>query len=218
MRYIGYSIHRLASHATLWDMQEAHRAQMLSSSVDAHLFLVEHKPTLALGRGEKGQNLHQSQAWFEQQGFDVVHVNRGGMVTYHGPGQLVAYPVIRISDWGWGVKQYIAQLEQSMMDVLGTFNLYGDRMNDHPGTYIHGQKIGSVGIHLRKFVSIHGLALNVCPDLSHFSMFTPCGISSMQATSMHAQGVQASLDQVLQAYMDVFSNLFSCSLIPKHYG
>jgi lipoate-protein ligase B len=198
-------------------MQEAHRAQMLTSKVDPHVFFVEHRPTITLGRGEKGQNLHQSESWFTDHGFDVVRVNRGGMVTYHGPGQLVVYPVIRISDWGWGVKQYIAALEQSMVDVLQHFDIQAARLDQHPGTYVQGQKIGSVGIHVRKYISIHGLALNVHPNLQHFAMLTPCGIASMQATSMEAQGANVSFDQVQAAYMDVFSNLFSCALLHKPY-
>ncbi|MEZ4820157.1 MAG: lipoyl(octanoyl) transferase LipB [Bdellovibrionota bacterium] len=192
-----------------WDMQERLRAEIIAGSSQRHLLLVEHPHTLTLGRGEKGQNLHQSQQWFTAQGFDVVTLNRGGEVTYHGPGQLVAYPVFDLQQNKLGIKDYVCLLEKSMLDTLAHFGLQGHRLEGHPGIYVDGKKIGSVGIHVRKFVTIHGLALNITTDLNCFSQFTPCGIPNIQMTTLAHEGIATTMTEAISVFQNIFLSQFS---------
>lgn len=211
-RTVGLEILRNVSHQSTWDLQEAWRAQMFERQAMSKLFLVEHRPTITLGRGEKGLNLQQDPAWLTQQGFDVVTVNRGGKVTYHGPGQLVAYPVLNLQDFKMGIKDYICKLEKTMLELLAHFTIEGHRLDNEPGVYVEGKKIGSVGIHVRKFISIHGLAFNVAPDLTHFHHFTPCGIPGMQVTSLQDLGVDTDLDRCLALFVSIFEATFDCKV------
>lgn len=205
----GWKIQTLLgrSHQEVWDLQEKLREELIQGSDNKHLLLVEHPPTITLGRGEKGQNLHQQQSWFLDNGFDVVTVNRGGEVTYHGPGQLVAYPIFHLQNAKLGIKDYICVLEKAMLTTIAHFELTGHRLEGHPGIYIDGKKIGSVGIHVRKFVTIHGVALNINPDLTHFSQFTPCGIQDIQVTSMVNEGANTSFDEVSKIFQTAFFEL-----------
>lgn len=185
----------------MWEKQEQHRLAILENRAGEELWIVEHKPTLSLGRGEKGQNIYLPVEWIVSQGFEVTEVNRGGMVTYHGPGQLVAYPILHLQKHHLGVRDYIHLLEQSMIDTLATYGLVGLRKPGAPGIYIDNRKVGSVGIHVRKGVSIHGLALNVSPNLQHFSLIRPCGLMDMEVTSIERE-LHAS-DQVTPTFEKV---------------
>lgn len=206
------------AYQPLWDLQERIRQGILEQNHPWVLLRVEHPPTLTLGRAEKGQNLHADPAWYAQHDLTVVEVNRGGMVTYHGPGQLVVYPIVNLMALQMGVKDYVCKLEQTMLDTLLHYGIQATRKSGQPGVYLENQKLGSVGIHIRKWVSIHGLALNVCTDLSGFAHVTPCGMQDITMTSMKALGVQASVSEVAETYLDIFSQVFGVILEPQKDG
>lgn len=200
-----------ASFIKTWDLQEHLRKKIIDGDDPIHtkhLLLVEHCKTLSLGRGEKGENLNQTRDWFKAEGFDVAEVNRGGAVTYHGPGQLVAYPIFHLQHARLGIKDYICLLENTILAFLKHFGLKGHRIEGHPGIYINNQKIGSVGIHVRKFVTIHGLSININPDLDIFSNFTSCGIPGVKMTSVAHEKKTISMDT---AY-DIFTKSFYRSI------
>lgn len=198
----------LQPYQKTWDLQESLRADLLAGTGGPHLLLTEHSPVLSLGRAEKGANLKASLETLHQNGFEVVETNRGGKVTYHGPGQLVAYPVVDLRALGHGVKSFVEGLEETMLQTIAAFGLRGERKVGCPGAWIQGRKIGSIGIHVRKQVSIHGLSLNVCPDMSHFGWITPCGLGDVQMTSMKAEGIRATVADVAPVLAQAFEQVF----------
>jgi lipoyl(octanoyl) transferase len=153
-----------------------------------HLFLVEHPPVVTLGRGADGRNVLADPAWLAARGFEVHETDRGGDVTYHGPGQVVAYPVLDLSDRP-DVRRYVAALEEAMIATCADLGVEAGRHPEHRGAWVGPKKIGAVGVHLSRWVTSHGLAFNVRPDLSHFRAIVPCGIAEpgLGVTSLEAE-------------------------------
>ncbi|MBK9517327.1 MAG: lipoyl(octanoyl) transferase LipB [Anaeromyxobacter sp.] len=141
-----------------------------------HLFLVEHPPVLTLGRSAGRGNIVAAPEWLARQGFELHETDRGGDVTYHGPGQLVGYPVVDLSDRP-DVKKYVAALEEAMIRTCADHGVVAGRHPEHRGAWVGRRKIGAVGVHLARWITSHGLALNVAPDLEHFQVIVPCGIA-----------------------------------------
>jgi lipoyl(octanoyl) transferase len=141
-----------------------------------HLFLLEHPPVLTLGRGAGRANIVAAPAWLARQGFEIHETDRGGDVTYHGPGQIVGYPVADLSDRP-DVRRYVGALEEAMIRTCGDFGLEAGRHPEHRGAWVGHRKIGAVGVHLSRWITSHGFAFNHAPDLGHFQAIVPCGIA-----------------------------------------
>ncbi|HLG19572.1 MAG TPA: lipoyl(octanoyl) transferase LipB [Bdellovibrionota bacterium] len=195
-----------------WELQEELRRRVLAGEGAGEILVVEHPPTVSLGRGEKGQNVLFDRTALSEAGFEVVETNRGGKVTYHGPGQLVVYPVVDLRSIGMGVKQFVCALEKTMIHFLDRYGISAERKDGYPGAWVGGKKIGSIGIHVRKQVSIHGLALNIDPDLSHFDVITPCGIPGVQMTSMAKEGVRLVLADTIEPFLSSLEAIFGWDL------
>lgn len=141
-----------------------------------HLFLVEHPPVLTLGRGADRANVVAAPAWLRRQGFELHETDRGGDVTYHGPGQLVAYPVLDLNGRP-DVRRYVHALEEAMIRLCADHGVEAGRHPEHRGAWVGHRKIGAVGVHLSRWITSHGLAFNLAPDLAHFQAIVPCGIA-----------------------------------------
>jgi lipoyl(octanoyl) transferase len=141
-----------------------------------HLFLLEHPPVLTLGRSAGAKNILAAPAWLEKQGFEIHATDRGGDVTYHGPGQIVGYPVLDLAARP-DVRKYVATLEEAMIRTCGDWEIAAGRHEEHRGCWVGRKKIGAVGVHLARWVTSHGLAFNAAPDLQHFQAIVPCGIA-----------------------------------------
>ncbi|HEX7624241.1 MAG TPA: lipoyl(octanoyl) transferase LipB [Anaeromyxobacteraceae bacterium] len=141
-----------------------------------HLFLLEHPPVLTLGRSAERRNIIAAPEWLRKQGFEIHPTDRGGDVTYHGPGQIVAYPVLDLSDRP-DVRKYVAALEEAMIRTCADHGVQAGRHEEHRGAWVGHKKIGAVGVHLARWITSHGLAFNVAPDLRHFQVIVPCGIA-----------------------------------------
>ena len=140
------------------------------------LFLVEHPPVITLGRGAEARNILAAPAWLERQGFEIHETDRGGDVTYHGPGQVVGYPVLDLSDRR-DVRRYVGALEEAMIRACADHGIAAGRHEEHRGAWVGTRKIGAVGVHLARWITSHGFAFNVAPDLRHFQAIVPCGIA-----------------------------------------
>jgi lipoyl(octanoyl) transferase len=153
-----------------------------------HLFLVEHPPVLTLGRGAGRANVLAAPAWLERQGFELHETDRGGDVTYHGPGQIVGYPVVDLSDRP-DVKRYVAALEEAMIRTCADLGVEAGRHEEHRGAWVGRKKIGAVGVHLSRWITSHGFAFNHTTDLGHFQVIVPCGIADprLGVTSLEAE-------------------------------
>jgi lipoyl(octanoyl) transferase len=152
------------------------------------LFLLEHPPVLTLGRSAERRNIIAAPAWLEKQGFEIHETDRGGDVTYHGPGQIVGYPVVDLSERP-DVKRYVAALEEAMIRTCADHGIEAGRHPEHRGCWVGRKKIGAVGVHLSRWITSHGFAFNVRPDLAHFQIIVPCGIADprLGVTTLEAE-------------------------------
>jgi lipoate-protein ligase B len=155
------------------------------------LLLLEHPPVFTLGRNAKDENILASRAFLEQHGIDVFRVERGGDVTYHGPGQLVGYPILDLHSFRLDVGWFVRSMEEMLVRVLGDFGIRGKRIEKLVGVWVDQDspvsldaKIVQIGARIEQWISYHGFALNVDPNMAHFDLIVPCGISDKAVTSM----------------------------------
>lgn len=174
----------LTPYAPMLEAQHACRDAVAAGTEPETLFLVEHPPTITLGRDAKEAHLLLRREAFRARGIEVVEVDRGGDVTYHGPGQLVAYPILDLQRRRPSVGWYLRTLEDVIIQTLADFDIAGDRLEGYTGVWVDGAKIAAIGVGLRHWVTCHGVALNVAPDMDHFSLIVPCGIPDKPVTSM----------------------------------
>jgi len=187
MRHL--TIHRLGrvpygpTHALQKRLQEARQRGEIGDTV----LLLEHEPVITLGRGAKERHVLLTPEALEARGFEVHEVGRGGDVTYHGPGQVVAYPIIDLSPDRKDVRKYVRDLEETMIRIAADWGIAAGRVEGLNGAWVGDQKIGAIGVRIARWVTMHGFALNVSTDLSHFRVIVPCGISGKGVTSIGAE-------------------------------
>ena len=148
------------------------------------LLLLEHPRVVTLGRGTKEKNLVASAEYLQSKGIEVFEVERGGDVTFHGPGQLVGYPIIDLKRHREDLHWYLRKIEEALINTLADFGIPGERNTAFTGVWTRGKKIASIGVHARDWVTWHGFALNVTTDLSFFDLIVPCGIDGVVMTSI----------------------------------
>lgn len=157
----------------------------LADEVGDTLLLLEHPPTITLGRGTDDADLRTDAATLEARGIAVVRTDRGGEITFHAPGQLVGYPILDLREHGQDLHKYLRALEETLIRVLAEFGLAGERIPGLTGVWVNGAKIAALGIKVSRWVSMHGFALNIDPDLSPMRCdFVPCGIKDRGVTSL----------------------------------
>jgi len=156
------------------------------------LLLLEHEPTITLGRRGDESNIFASEATLRREGITVRRAERGGDVTYHGPGQLVGYPIVHLPSHRLGASDYMHALEDVLMQVLDTYGVRTHRRQGIIGVWVGENKIAALGVRIRRGVTFHGLALNVCPEMRHWEHIVPCGITDGGVTSLARE--LASLD------------------------
>jgi lipoate-protein ligase B len=191
-------------------LQRAIHAERKAGRVADTLILTEHEPVLTLGRNAGEGNILAAPERLAASGIEVVRVERGGDVTYHGPGQLVAYPVLDLSGYARDVRRYVRALEETAIRLLGLYGVEGGRQPGTPGVWADGGKIASVGVFISRWVTMHGIAINIDPDLSHFDLIVPCGLSGMRMTSLLAESGRAiSMGEAEEQYLSVFRAVFA---------
>jgi lipoate-protein ligase B len=148
------------------------------------LLLLEHPPVVTLGRGTKEKNLVSSPEFLQSKGVELFEVERGGDVTFHGPGQLVGYPIIDLKRHRQDLHWYLRKIEEALINTLADYGIPGERNTAFTGVWTRGRKIASIGVHARDWVTWHGFALNITTDLSFFDLIVPCGIDGVVMTSI----------------------------------
>lgn len=180
---------------------------------DDILFLAEHPPVVTLGRRAKEENLLISKEMMSDRGVELFHITRGGDVTYHGHGQLVAYPLLDLDAYGLGVKDYVGLLEETVMTTIAHFGISGKREEGATGVWIGEgkeiRKICAIGVKCCRYCTMHGLALNVNTDLSGFEMINPCGFTDRGVTSLAREtGREINMMEVKEIFIEQFKTLF----------
>ena len=177
--------------------RELCQARLRGGADNDVLLLVEHPDVITLGRGTHPSSLPHDPATLHQLGYEVHEIERGGDVTYHGPGQLVGYPILDLQHHRQDLHWYLRQLEAVLIDALASFDVPGERVDGLTGVWTQGRKIASIGIHVKRWVTFHGFALNVTTNLSRFDSIVPCGIDGVVMTSIAReqkyQGASSSL-------------------------
>lgn len=194
-------------------VQETLHWRRLNGQEQDFLLFQENFPVITMGRSCSEEHLLVSREMLAQNGIDVLHTSRGGDITYHGPGQLVVSPILRLKDHVRGVHQYVRLLEQVVINLLPGYGVIGQRLEGASGVWVGDKKIAAVGIAVKHGVTQHGVAINVNPDLSHFNLIVPCGIKNKGITSFRALGVPvANLQQVRDDFLREFSINFSVQM------
>jgi lipoyl(octanoyl) transferase len=203
-------------YATALELQRAVAKARIGGAISEDvLLLVEHPPVVTLGRSSKQHHLLASPALLAARGVELFEVERGGDVTFHGPGQLVGYPIVDLKRHRQDLHWYLRQVEEALIRALAPFGIVAERSAGRTGVWTRGRKLASIGVHARDWVTWHGFALNVTTDLTYFDLMVPCGIAEVEMTSVlrevGAAGVpagslqQRARDQVLAGFCDVFS-------------
>lgn len=181
----GYIINLgLLDYQKALDLQHRFWSKRVEEELPDVLLILEHPHVITLGRRGNRSHLIASSEALEEMNISVFHVERGGDVTYHGPGQIVVYPILNLKEYGYRVVRYVDQLEEIVLRVLMDFGIEGRRDPSNRGVWVGGEKIASVGVAIKRRVSLHGIALNYETDLKYFNLINPCGLKEKKMTSM----------------------------------
>ena len=195
----------IRSYQEVWDLQKDFQKKRIEKRLDDTLILVEHEPVYTLGKNANKNHLLQSR----DRSVNVFDIERGGDITFHGPGQLVGYPIIDLSYYRRSVSWYMRSLEQIAIDVLKDFGISASRIKGLTGVWVGEEKIAAQGVRISRWVTMHGFSLNVNPDLSFYDGIIPCGIFDHGITSMEELlGSAQDMDDVKAMVVEKFNNLF----------
>ena len=214
-------------------MQRRLQAQRQSEEIGDLLLLLEHPPVYTRGRRSQPGELPMGAEWYEAQGIEVRDTDRGGLVTYHGPGQLVAYPIVQLRGYGDDVHEYVRGLERTMTGALGKAGVRAGTIEGLTGVWVQGRrdengppgteivpsakgprKIGSIGLHVSRGVTTHGLAINVNNDLQPFEWVVPCGLDGVSMTSLSRElGAEQNLAAFAATLVDTYAEVFDRAVV-----
>ncbi len=193
------------SYKAVWDLQKEMQQQRIRGEIEDTLILVEHDPVYTLGKNADKDHLLQSR----DESVDVFNIERGGDITFHGPGQLVGYPILDLSNYKKSVSWYMRTLEQVLIDTLIEFKIIAQRNDGLTGVWVGDEKIAALGVRISRWVTMHGFALNVNPDLSFYDGIIPCGIFDHGVTSMEQLlGKTQNNDNVKNVVIKKFNKYF----------
>lgn len=208
----------------VWEMQEKvleeTRERKLQGKVTFnYLFFVEHLPVYTLGKSGKEGNMLIDTIQLRARHAEFIKVDRGGDITFHGPGQLVAYPVIDLENFGWGVKEYVHELEEVVIRSIREYGIEGCRVEGATGVWLEAgssreRKICAIGVKCSRYITMHGFALNVNTDLSYFNYIHPCGFIDKGVTSLEKElGHKVSMEEVKQVVLRCFREVMGMEII-----
>jgi lipoyl(octanoyl) transferase len=194
-----------------WKLQQELWTLRHAGAIQDILLLTEHENVYTLGKSTDDNHLLASEEELKISGTNVFHIDRGGDITYHGPGQIVGYPILDLNNYFLDIHRYLRALEEVIIRALSTFGIIGERENHLTGVWVNGEKIAAIGVKVSRWVTMHGFALNVNTDLSKFDRIIPCGIFHKGVTSMQrVLGQEISIESVQMAIVKSFVNVFGC--------
>ena len=186
----------LADYGETLALQRALHAQRCADVIDDLVISVEHHPVFTIGRSGSRDNILVSEDALQEQGIKVFDVERGGDITYHGPGQLVVYPILDLREFGKDIHRFVWSLEQAIIRALEKMEIRGEIRDRFPGVWVGERKIASVGVYVKNWVTYHGMALNVDVSQDHFQMIRPCGLTVETVSVNDLREPAVSLDDV----------------------
>ncbi|MDR5696983.1 MAG: lipoyl(octanoyl) transferase LipB [Armatimonadota bacterium] len=201
-----------ADYRETWDLQRRLVMARQRGEVPDVLLLVEHPPVITCGRATRPEHLPVPRETLRRQGFQVFDVERGGSVTYHGPGQLVGYPIVDLRAYDENVVGYVRMLERTIVQCLAAFGIEGATRPGFTGVWVGQKKIAAIGVAVKRRVTMHGFALNVNTNLAHFDVINPCGIAYVPTSMERLLGFPQDLGIVRDAYGRAFEDVFQVAL------
>ena len=211
----------LIEYGTAFDLQKQTVREMLEGKRENTLYLLEHPPVYTIGRAGGEHNVLIGQQERERLGITMFDVDRGGDVTYHGPGQLVGYPILHLEPWKNDVRQYVRMLEEVAIRLLSGYGITAGRKEGMSGAWVGDEKVCAIGVKVNRdnesqgYITSHGFAFNVQPDLSHFGYIVPCGITEYGVTSLtKLLGRDVAMDEVKKGWVRCFQEVFDVEILP----
>lgn len=183
-------------------IQRERRDAVASGHAPDTIYLLQHSPVITAGRDARPAHILSESSVLRAAGIECVKAERGGDVTYHGPGQLVAYPILNLAHWRRAVGWYLRALEEVLIRTVMRFGLHGERTPGYTGVWVNGAKVAAIGVAIRQWVTWHGIALNVNPDMQHFAHIVPCGIRDKPVTSLELLLGSAPPMDAVMAYLE----------------
>ena len=169
----------LSDYNDTWKLQKKLQSKRILGEIEDHLLLVEHPPVFTLGKNASKQHIINN-----SEDVSIIQTDRGGNITFHGPGQLVCYPILDLNHYKRSITWYMRELEQLVIDVLGEYDIKASRKKGLTGTWVKDKKIAALGVRISRWVTMHGFSLNIDPDLNFYKNIIPCGIKEYGVTSM----------------------------------
>jgi lipoyl(octanoyl) transferase len=194
------------------ELQQELIAARKQGTAPDQLLLLQHPHVITMGRNGHHENLLASAEILERAGISFFPTDRGGDVTYHGPGQLVAYPILDLREWKRDVGAFVRAVEQTVIDTLADYGIAAGRIPKLTGVWVGERKIAAIGVHISRWVTSHGLALNVSTDLNYFQYIVPCGLTK-PVTSMAQLGVRVTWEEVSRTLAAHFGRVFDCEML-----
>ncbi|MCF7804505.1 MAG: lipoyl(octanoyl) transferase LipB [Candidatus Marinimicrobia bacterium] len=197
----------------VWEYQKSLLQDRVDGNTGDRLLFVEHHPTYTLGKAGDENHLLADERELESRHAEYVPIDRGGDITYHGPGQLVGYPILHLENYKKDVHWYLRQLEETIIRTLAEFDISGTRDEEYTGVWVSDEKVAAIGVKVSRWVTMHGFALNVSTDLSYFGRIIPCGIFHKGVCSLESLlGEAPSLETVQKIYLSKFAHVFECEV------
>ena len=193
------------------EYQESLLARRIAEEIQDSLILLEHPPTITTGRKGNTGNLLVREEYLKKHGISFIHASRGGDITFHGPGQIVGYPILNLKNHGMDIRNHLRMIEEMIIRTLRDFDIEGRRIDGVTGVWVKRSKIASIGIAIRKWVTYHGFALNVSTNLDYFDLILSCGITDVRITSIGSwlgNKESVRMDDVTQSVIKNFMGVF----------
>jgi lipoyl(octanoyl) transferase len=208
-RKLVYCDLELIDYKDAWDLQKSVHQLRVENKIDDVLFLLEHPHTYTLGKTADKENLVGDKKYLDENKISVYDIDRGGDITYHGPGQIVGYPIISLTNWQQDTHKYLRAIEEIIIRVCSDYGLKGNRVDKYTGVWIDEKKICAIGIKVSRWITMHGFAFNVNTDLELFNGIIPCGITDKDVTSLNRElKNKISLHEVKEKIIHHFDYLF----------
>ncbi|MBK7630110.1 MAG: lipoyl(octanoyl) transferase LipB [Ignavibacteriales bacterium] len=197
-----------------WDLQKNIHLLRVENKIDDVFFILEHPHTYTLGKTADKQNLVGDQNYLKDNKISVYDIDRGGDITYHGPGQIVGYPIINLTNWKQDTHKYLRAIEEVIIQVCADYGLNGSRVDKYTGVWIADRKICAIGIKVSRWITMHGFAFNINTDLNLFNGIIPCGISDKAVTSLSKESQkEIIIKEVKEKIIHHFSKVFNYNQI-----
>lgn len=219
MRAIFIDIPGLSEYEKIWDLQRRLHSLRVKKVIDDVLIFTEHEPVYTVGKGGDESDLKISEKFLKHLGVKFFKIDRGGKITYHGPGQIVGYPIFHLEELGIDVHSYLRMVEEVIILTLFDFGIKSERRSNLTGVWVEEDKIASIGIKVSHWVTMHGFALNVNTDLRYFDFIFPCGLRDVKMTSMQRiLGRGIDMSEVKKVLREKFENVFGFEFIETNSG